>query len=106
MPDDRRFCPECGSDTSRAGKAGDSEEAAKARAFGVEYLCVSSAIVGLLALQVQLLGITGVVAMACGVKGALNCMRERQPGQELAILGFVLGLISTGMVVATWLDLS
>lgn len=64
---------------------------------------MSSAIVGVLALQVPLLGVTGIVAMACGVKGALNSRRERQPGQELSVLGFMLGLISTGIVVATWL---
>ena len=100
-----RFCSECGSSTSEGSNHNDSNPYPTQR-VGTDSMCVGSAIVGIVAVLFPLFGITGVVAIACGVRGRLNTDETGMGGRGLAIFGIVLGSLSILLAVLASLTLA
>ena len=69
-------------------------------------MCVGSAIAGIVAVLFPLFGITGVVAIVCGVRGRLNTDETGMGGRGLATLGIVLGSLSILLAVLASLTLA
>lgn len=99
-----RFCSECGSSTSEGSNHNDSNPYPTQR-VGTDSMCVGSAIVGIVAVLFPLFGVTGVVAIACGVRGRLNTDETGMGGRGLATLGIVLGFLSLLRLILGFLTL-
>ena len=100
-----RFCSECGSSTSEGSNHNDSNPYPTQR-VGTDSMCVGSAIAGIVAVLFPLFGITGVVAIVCGVRGRLNTDETGMGGRGLATLGIVLGSLSILLAVLASLTLA
>ncbi len=99
-----KFCSECGSSTSWGSSHSDSNPYPTQR-VGTDSMCVGSAIAGVIALLFPLFGITGVVAIACGVKGRSSAGETGTGGRGLATLGIVLGFLSLLRLILGFLTL-
>lgn len=88
-----RFCSECGSSTSGGSNHNEGNPYPIQQA-GTDSMCVGSAIAGVIALLFPLFGITGAIAIICGVKGRSSAVETGAGGRGLATLGMVLGVLS------------
>ena len=100
-----KFCSECGSSTSWRSSHSDSNPYPPRQA-GTDSMCVGSAIAGVIALLFPLFGVTGVIAIVCGVKGKSSADENGVGGRGLATLGIVLGFLSLLRLILGFLTLA
>ena len=93
IPPSSKFCSECGRSTSGVSNH-DNGDLLLIQQAGTDSMCVGSAIAGVIALLFPLFGVTGAIAIACGIKGRTNVDRTGMGGSGLATLGMVLGTLS------------
>ena len=105
IPASSKFCSECGNSTSWGSSHGDSNPYPTPQA-GTDSTCVGSAIAGVIALLFPLFGVTGVIAIVCGVKGRSSADETGAGGRGLATLGIVLGFLSLLRMVLGFLTLA
>ena len=98
IPSSSRFCSECGRSTSGVSHHNNGNLSSIQQA-GTDSMCVGSAIAGVIALFLPLLGVTGVIAIVCGAKGMSRTNETGMGGRGLAILGMILGVVSIVCVV-------
>ena len=93
IPPNSKFCSECGRSTSGVSNY-NNDNLYPIQQAGTDSMCVGSAIAGVIALLFPLFGVTGAIAIACGIKGRTNVDRTGMGGGGLATLGMVLGTLS------------
>ena len=92
-----KFCSECGSSTSWGSSRSDSNPYSPRQA-GTDSMCVGSLF--------PLFGVTGVIAIVCGVKGRSSADETGAGGRGLATLGIVLGFLSLLRLILGFLTLA
>ena len=100
-----KFCSECGRSTSGVSNY-NNDNLYPIQQAGTDSMCVGSAIAGVIALLFPLFGVTGVIAIVCGVKGRSSADETGAGGRGLATLGIVLGFLSLLRLILGFLTLA